>query len=61
MGNIKVEHEGFCKNLLILLGEFLVSGELMGPRVSGSFCPSTCHRPHCVETFQEREFLFCAL
>lgn len=61
MGNIKVEHEGFCKNLWILVGELLVSGVLVGPRLRGSFCPSTCHRPHCMETFQVGEFLFYAL
>lgn len=61
MGNITEEHEGICKNLLILLDELLVSGELMGPRLTGSFYPSTCHRAHCKETFQVAEFLFCAL
>lgn len=62
MGNIKVEQEGLCKTLLILLGELWGSGESMGSRLRGSFYPSTCHRPYyCVHTFQEEEFLFCAL
>ena len=60
MGNIKLEHKGFFKTLLILLGELLVSGEFMG-WLRGFFCPSTCHRPHCMEIFQAGEFLFCAL
>lgn len=61
-GNVKAEHEGLCKTLLILLGELLGSGELMGSRLRGSFYLSTCHRPHyCVCNFQEEEFLFCAL
>lgn len=47
MGNIKVKHEGLCKTLLILLGEVLASGRLMGPRLRSSFHPSTCHRPPC--------------
>lgn len=50
----------FLKTLLILWGELLVSGELMG-WLRGSFCPSTCHRPHCMEIFQMGEFLFYAL
>ena len=50
----------FFETLLILLGELLVSGELMG-WLRGFFCPSTCHRPHCMEIFQVGEFLFCAL
>lgn len=48
MGNIKVKHEGLYKTLLILLGEFLTSGKLMGPRLRGSFYPSTRHRPCCI-------------
>lgn len=60
MGNIKLEHKGFFKDTLNIVGRAPVSGELMG-WLRGSFCPSTCHRPHCMEIFQVGEFLFCAL
>ena len=65
MENIKVEHKGLCKTLLILLGELLVSGELMSPRLGGSFYPSTCHKPHCIvyTLYRRKNFssVFCGL
>lgn len=60
MGNIKVEHEGLRENLLILLGELLVSGELMGPRPRSSLI----HSLACAMLYRNlpggRAF-FCAL
>lgn len=44
MGNVKVEHEGLCKNLLILSSEFPVPG------VGGTYIERFfLHRPHHIE------------
>lgn len=58
---MKVEHEGLCKDLVIQSGELLLSGELMGLTSRDSFFPIHLPQGTLYRTFQEGEFLFCAL
>lgn len=55
MGNFKVEHEGLCKNLLILSSELPVPG-VGGTYIERFFVLSTQAAPH--RTFLEGEFSF---